>query len=105
MSRVAVCMAEYAKLDFPSWSAKAELVDNVREVLPAEVLADYSGHSLSHPGYIFRDGLDGLPHSFIITDDPKRWWSVLWTGEYVQADNLLDVAIDIWQSRLQKILC
>jgi hypothetical protein len=100
-------MAEYAKLSFPSWSAKAELVDNVRESLPPEVLADYSensaAHSLDHPGYIFRDGLNDIPHSFIITDDPKRWWSVLWTGEYVQADNLLDVAIDIWQSRLQKI--
>ncbi len=96
-------MATYAQLNFPTWSSRAELVDNVRETLPADLLADYPAEDLSHPGYVFRDGPDDLPHSFIIADDSRRWWSILWTGERVQADNLLDVAIDIWQSRMQSI--
>lgn len=97
-------MPEFAKLDFPTWSARAELVDDVGSALPVEVLAGYPADELNVAGYVFRDGLDNCPHSFIIADDQRRWWSVLWTGERVQADNLLDVAIDVWQSRLQAIL-
>ena len=41
--------------------------------------------------------------SFIISDDDRKWWSILWTGDRVQADNLLDVAIDVWQSRLRNV--
>ncbi len=97
-------MPEFAKLDFQTWSARAELVDDVRAALPAEVLAGYPAEGLGVAGYVFRDGRNDCPHSFIIADDQRRWWSILWTGERVEADNLLDVAIDIWQSRLQTTL-
>ena len=52
----------------------------------------------------FRDGIDNSYRSFIISDDDRKWWSILWTGDRVQADNLLDVAIDVWQSRLRNVL-
>lgn len=97
-------MANYAKLDFPTWSARAELVDNVHSALPEGLFPEYPAEVLSRPGYVFHDGPDDIPQSFIIADDSRRWWSILWTGERIQADNLLDVAIDIWQSRMQTIL-
>ena len=54
--------------------------------------------------FVFRDGIDNSYRSFIISDDDRKWWSILWTGDRVQADNLLDVAIDVWQSRLRNVL-
>ena len=97
-------MSDYAHLDFTTWSSKAELVGDVAEVLSPQLLAQYSGTSLKRPGYVFRDGLNKSYHSFIISDDERKWWSILWTGDRVQADNLLDVAIDVWQSRLSSVL-
>ena len=97
-------MSDYAHLDFTTWSSKAELVGDVAEVLPPQLLEQYSGTSLKRPGYVFRDGLNNSYHSFIISDDERKWWSILWTGDRVQADNLLDVAIDVWQSRLRNVL-
>ena len=97
-------MSDYAHLDFTTWSSKAELVGDVAEVLPPQILKQYSGTSLQRPGYVFRDGLNNSYHSFIISDDERKWWSILWTGDRVQADNLLDVAIDVWQSRLSSVL-
>ena len=97
-------MSDYARLDFTTWSSKAELVGDVAEVLPPQLLEQYSGTSLKRPGYVFRDGLNNSYHSFIISDDERKWWSILWTGDRVQADNLLDVAIDVWQSRLSSVL-
>lgn len=97
-------MSDYAHLDFTTWSSKAELVGDVAEVLPPQLLEKYSGTSLKRPGYVFRDGLNNSYHSFIISDDERKWWSILWTGDRVQADNLLDVAIDVWQSRLSSVL-
>ncbi len=97
-------MSDYAHLDFTTWSSKAELVGDVAEVLPPQILKQYSGTSLQGPGYVFRDGLDNSYHSFIISDDDRKWWSILWSGDRVQADNLLDVAIDVWQSRLCNVL-
>ena len=97
-------MSDYAHLDFTTWSSKAELVGDVAEVLPPQLLEQYSGTSLKRPGYVFRDGLNNSYHSFIISDDERKWWSILWTGDRVQADNLLDVAIDVWQSRLSMVL-
>ena len=97
-------MSEYAHLDFTTWSSKAELVGDVAEVLSPQLLEQYSGTSLKRPGYVFRDGLNNSYHSFIISDDERKWWSILWTGDRVQADNLLDVAIDVWQSRLSMVL-
>jgi hypothetical protein len=70
----------------------------------SQLLKQYSGTSLKRPGYVFRDGLDNSYRSFIISDDDRKWWSILWTGDRVQADNLLDVAIDVWQSRLRNVL-
>jgi hypothetical protein len=93
-------MKGYARLDFATWSATAELVDSVAATIPAEILAAYEGLDLHLPGYVFRDGREDLPQSFIIAGDEHRWWSILWSGERVEADNLLDVAIDVWQSRL-----
>ena len=97
-------MSDYAHLDFTTWSSKAELVGDVAEVLSPQLLKQYSGTSLKRPGYVFRDGLNNSYHSFIISDDERKWWSILWTGDRVQADNLLDVAIDVWQSRLSSVL-
>ena len=97
-------MSDYANLDFTTWSSKAELVGDVAEVLSPQLLKQYSGISLKRPGYVFRDGLDNSYQSFIISDDDRKWWSILWTGDRVQADNLLDVAIDVWQSRLRNVL-
>ena len=97
-------MSDYAHLDFTTWSSKAELVGDVAEVLPPQLLEQYSGTSLKQLGYVFRDGLNNSYHSFIISDDERKWWSILWTGDRVQADNLLDVAIDVWQSRLSSVL-
>jgi hypothetical protein len=97
-------MSEYAHLDFTTWSSKAELVGDVAEVLSPQLLQQYPGTSLKRPGYVFRDGLDNSYRSFIISDDDSKWWSILWTGDRVQADNLLDVAIDVWQSRLRNVL-
>ncbi len=97
-------MSDYAHLDFTTWSSKAELVGDVAEVLSPQLLEQYSGTSLKRPGYVFRDGLNNSYHSFIISDDERKWWSILWTGDRVQADNLLDVAIDVWQSRLSMVL-
>ena len=97
-------MSDYDHLDFTTWSSKAELVGDVAEVLPPQLLEQYSGTSLKRPGYVFRDGLNNSYHSFIISDDERKWWSILWTGDRVQADNLLDVAIDVWQSRLSSVL-
>ena len=97
-------MSDYAHLDFTTWSSKAELVGDVAEVLPAQILKQHPHESLQRPGYVFRDGLDNSYHSFIISDDDRKWWSILWSGDRVQADNLLDVAIDIWQSRLCNVL-
>jgi len=97
-------MSDYTHLDFTTWSSKAELVGDVAEVLSPQLLEQYSGTSLKRPGYVFRDGLNNSYHSFIISDDERKWWSILWTGDRVQADNLLDVAIDVWQSRLSSVL-
>ena len=97
-------MSDYAHLDFTTWSSKAELVGDVAEVLSPQLLEQYSGTSLKRPGYVFRDGLNNSYRSFIISDDERKWWSILWTGDRVQADNLLDVAIDVWQSRLSSVL-
>ena len=97
-------MSDYAHLDFTTWSSKAELVGDVAEVLSPPLLEQYAGTSLKRPGYVFRDGLNNSYHSFIISDDERKWWSILWTGDRVQADNLLDVAIDVWQSRLSSVL-
>ena len=97
-------MSDYAHLDFTTWSSKAELVGDVAEVLSPQLLKQYPGTSLKRPCYVFRDGLDNSYRSFIISDDDRKWWSILWTGDRVQADNLLDVAIDVWQSRLRNVL-
>ena len=97
-------MPDYAHLDFTTWSSKAELVGDVADVLSPQFLKQYSDTSLQRPGYVFRDGIDNSYRSFIITDNDRKWWSILWTGDRVQADNLLDVAIDVWQSRLCYVL-
>jgi len=97
-------MSDYAHLDFTTWSSKAELVGDVAEVLPTRIVKQYPRESLQRPGYVFRDGIDNSYHSFIISDDDRKWWSILWSGDRVQADNLLDVAIDVWQSRLCSVL-
>ena len=97
-------MSDYAHLDFTTWSSKAELVGDVADVLPPQLVKQYSDTSLQRPGYVFRDGIDNSYRSFIISDDDRKWWSILWTGDRVQADNLLDVAIDVWQSRLRNVL-
>ena len=97
-------MSDYAHLDFTTWSSKAELVGDVADVLSPQLLEQYSDTSLKRPGYVFRDGLNNSYHSFINSDDERKWWSILWTGDRVQADNLLDVAIDVWQSRLSSVL-
>ena len=97
-------MSDYAHLDFTPWSSNAELVGDVAEVRQPQLLEKYSGPSLKRPGYVLRDGLNNSYHSFIISDDERKWWSILWTGDRVQADNLLDVAIDVWQSRLSSVL-
>ncbi len=91
----------YTQFDFAAWSARAELVDNVASALASSMPTAYSGFDLDLPGYVFRDGRDNKPQSFIIAAEGSRWWSILWSGERVEADNLLDVAIDVWQSRLQ----
>ncbi len=101
---VATVMADYERLDFPSWSKQAELTDNVAEVIDPDTLPPQPAGTLAQPGYIFRDGKHGSPRSFIISTPDRKWWTILWTGETVQADNLLDVAIDIWQSRQREIL-
>ncbi|MDA7889475.1 hypothetical protein N9B71_00700 [Pirellulales bacterium] len=97
-------MPDYVYLDFTTWSSKAELVGDVAAVLEPELLKQFSGFSLERPGYVFRDGLENSYRSFIISDDNRKWWSILWTGDRVQADNLLDVAIDVWQSRLRQVV-
>ncbi len=97
-------MSDYAHLDFTTWSSKAELVGDVAEVLPPHILKQYPLAILQRPGYVFRDGLDNSYQSFIISDDDRKWWSILWSGDRVQADNLLDVAIDVWQSRLCNVV-
>lgn len=96
-------MSGYARLDFAKWSATAELVASVAGAIPADILATHAGTDLHLPGYVFRDGREDRPQSFIIAGEDRRWWSILWTGERVEADNLLDVAIDVWQSRLQTV--
>ncbi len=95
-------MPDYVHFDFTTWSSKAELVGDVAAVLEPELLKQFSDVSLERPGYVFRDGPGDSYRSFIISDDARKWWSILWTGDRVQADNLLDVAIDVWQSRLRK---
>ena len=97
-------MPDYVYLDFTTWSSKAEHVGDVAAVLEPELLKQFSGFSLERPGYVFRDGLENSYRSFIISDDNRKWWSILWTGDRVQADNLLDVAIDVWQSRLRQVI-
>jgi hypothetical protein len=96
-------MPGYVHLDFTTWSSKAELVGDVAAVLEPELVKQFPGISLERPGYVFRDGLGNSYRSFIISDDDRKWWSILWTGDRVQADNLLDVAIDVWQSRLHQV--
>ncbi len=96
-------MPGYVHLDFTTWSSKAELVGDVAAVLEPELVKQFPGISLERPGYVFRDGLGNSYRSFIISDDDRKWWSILWTGDRVQADNLLDVAIDVWQSRLRQV--
>ena len=95
-------MPDYVHFDFTTWSSTAELVGDVAAALEPELVKQFSGFSLERPGYVFCDGPGGSYRSFIISDDDRKWWSILWTGERVQADNLLDVAIDVWQSRLRK---
>ena len=97
-------MPGYVHLDFTTWSSKAELVGDVAAVLEPELVKQFPGISLERPGYVFRDGLGNSYRSFIISDDDRKWWSILWTGDRVQADNLLDVAIDVWQSRLRQVV-
>ena len=96
-------MPGYVHLDFTTWSSKAELVGDVAAVLEPELVKQFPGVSLERPGYVFRDGLGSSYRSFIISDGDRKWWSILWTGDRVQADNLLDVAIDVWQSRLRQV--
>ena len=97
-------MPGYVHLDFTTWSSKAELVGDVAAVLEPELVKQFPDISLERPGYVFRDGLGNSYRSFIISDDDRKWWSILWTGDRVQADNLLDVAIDVWQSRLRQVV-
>ena len=70
-------MSDYAHLDFTTWSSKAELVGDVADVLPPQLLKQYSDTSLQRPGYVFRDGIDNSYRSLIISDDARKRWSIL----------------------------
>ena len=94
--------ATVLNLIYEEWEKLGEDVHSVWQLLPESRRENLIRKNLDCTGRVYRDGPDGSIFSFVVGDNTKTSWAILWCGKEIMHTNMA-VRRMLWQSRRDTI--
>ena len=94
--------ATVSNVTYEEWEKLGEDVHSVWQVLPESRRENLIQKNLDCTGRVYRDGPDGNIFSFVVGDNTKTSWAILWCGKEIVHTNMA-VRRMLWQSRRDTI--